>query len=108
MDVGIRDLVRITPNVLMMHTEPQFKEGRLNSRPLQPRDSQNSFARSRKGRLCREILVIYLIIITKLNSPGKLHSFPGNSRPNTSFLVLGLLQTIHLLQRNGTLDYLKK
>jgi hypothetical protein len=91
-----------------MHTESQFKEGHLNSHPPQPRDFQNFFARSRKARLCNEILVIYLTIITKLNSPEKPHSFPGNSRLNTSFLVLGLLQTSHLLQRNGTRDYLKK
>jgi hypothetical protein len=92
----------------MMHTGPQFKEDHLNSRPPQPRDFQNSSARSHKARLCHEILVICLIIITKLSSPEKPYSFPGNSRLNTNFLVLGLLQTSHLLQRNGTLDYLKK
>jgi hypothetical protein len=92
----------------MLQTELQFKDGRLNSRPPQHRDSQNCFALSRKAQLRHQIPVIYLIIITKLNSPGKLHSFLGNSRLNTSFLVLGLLQTIHLLQRNGILDYLKK
>lgn len=107
MDVDIQDLVRIIPNVLMMRTEPQSKEGRLNSRHPQPRDSQNSFDPSRRARLCHESLVIYLIIITKLNSLEKLHSFPDNSRLNTSFLVLGLLQTSHP-QRNVTLDYLKK